>query len=222
MARTRKRDRFPDEGLTAIVDDFQTSLTTFVREYPWMFWIGYVLVIVLILSPLIMGDKGKDWSETIKNVVESAALLAAAFAVIQWVNERRDRSTDILLKLDEQFRNLGEGRLLVELRARLDLSDVDNMEKVDKLLRFYVVLYGVLIAKQVPERSLSICFRYWLTFYYHRERTWLRDYIDNHYPTLQMWLREDARRDGRFFSPARLLRDNVDADLVRNLRNLKE
>ena len=78
---------------------------------------------------------------------------------------------------------------------------------LDELLRFYVVLYGVHQARQVPDAALSACFRYWLTQYYNPNRREFARYVDYFFPTLRKWIRRD--RDAvwsptrtRFFTPA--------------------
>jgi hypothetical protein len=71
------------------------------------------LALVLIASPLVMfwratskddSARARDWSETLKNVSGSAAVLGAALAAIGWMYERLDRATDILSRLDDEFR----------------------------------------------------------------------------------------------------------------------
>jgi len=81
---------------------------------------------------------------------------------------------------------------------------LDDFGTLDGLLRFYVVLCGVRQADQVPEHSLSTCFRYWLCHYYIPNRVEFRSYVDAHYPTLRKWLTEDAgrKRKKRFFRPS--------------------
>jgi hypothetical protein len=79
-------------------------------------------------------------------------------------------------------------------------KEIDGCEAIDALLRFYVVLSGVRHAKQVPDASLSTCFRYWLCHYYNPERTEFKEYVDRYYPTLRIWLAK-ARQKRKFFRP---------------------
>jgi hypothetical protein len=81
-------------------------------------------------------------------------------------------------------------------------KEIENgCRAIDALLRFYVMLCGVRHAKQVPEDSLSICFRYWLCHYYNPERKAFREYVDEFYPTLRQWLKTDADNKYKFFRP---------------------
>lgn len=81
-----------------------------------------------------------------------------------------------------------------------------ELELVDCFLRFYVFLCGVRAAKQVPDNALRICYRYWLAHYYHPGRVELRIYINEFFPTLGRWLKEDRekhakRPESSFFNP---------------------
>lgn len=150
-----------------------------------------------------------------KNSVQSLAIVAAAFGICKWLDERRNRSTDVLLALDNEFKKtpVMDGRKFVEEE---DYEGEERSDKLDGLLRFYIVLYGVLRARQVPEVSLSICFRYWLAFYFRADRTGFRRYVDRSYPTLSNWLREDCRKElqFQFFRPHRLFDDKVDQKFI--------
>jgi hypothetical protein len=81
-------------------------------------------------------------------------------------------------------------------------EDSDRLA-IDALLRFYVVLCGVRQANQVPESSLSACFRFWLGHYHNPRRMEFKEHIDTFFPTLKKWLTEDAKRrhKDRFFRP---------------------
>lgn len=78
---------------------------------------------------------------------------------------------------------------------------LDECQAIDALLRFYVVLCGIRQAKQVPERSLSTCFRFWLGHYRSPKRTEFREYVDAYFPTLKKWLADDAKSGHTFFCP---------------------
>ena len=140
-------------------------------------------------------------------------MLAGAVAVIKWVNERRDRATDILLKLEEKFasKDVMKGRKRVEDR---DHTGRGRCDELDAMLRFYVVLYGVFNARQVPERSLSICFRYWLAHYFRRDRREFRRYVDSNYPTLSGWLGGDCKKGCQFFRPKQLFGEETDDKFI--------
>jgi len=168
-------------------------------------------------------DIARDWSP----ILQCVAFLLGIFALYKWSRERNDRATDVLLKLEEHFNveRVRKGRFVVEdinqynavseslisLPQRGDVSD--DHQNLDDLLRFYVVLCAVRQAGQVPDRALSTCYRFWLSHYYLKNRTALRNYINGSFPTLRDWLIEDAsryrRRDGRlrrwlrpaFFTP---------------------
>lgn len=198
------RDRI-EQTLTSDTEKVEMAFAKFVRENPKKLQVLTVLVTVLVLSPLILfwvdGIGGKDWSETVKNVVESGAVLAAVFAVIKWVNERRDRATEVLLKLDENFQK----DAVVKGKDSLEAQDFDGrpeeIKALDGLMRFYVVLFGVLIAKQVPVPSLSSCFRYWMAFYFRKDRPQFRAYVNRSFPTVREWLLDDCAKGCPFFRP---------------------
>jgi hypothetical protein len=97
-----------------------------------------------------------------------------------------------------------------------DYEGEARSDELDGLLRFYVLLYGIFRARQVPEVSLSICFRYWLAIYFRADRPGFRRYIDRSYPTLSRWLRDDCRKkkERQFFRPEPLFGDKVDQDFI--------
>jgi NAD-dependent deacetylase len=157
-------------------------------------------------------------SEIAKNTVEVLAIFGGAFALWQWLFERYDRGTDVLLELEEKFneRQSVRGRTLIEddveygkvvrlmqkavleatesiplQQTGLSPSDNRQFEPLDSLLRFYVLLHGVRKARQVPDSALKACFRYWLTLYFHPYRPSFRAYVDTFFPTLKLWLQED-------------------------------
>jgi len=216
------RSNQEEDGLSPVIDRIESDVASFFRQDPSPLWTIICIALLVIASPLAVfccvdGDQGKDWSETVKNVVESLAVLAAAFAAFKWLDERRNRATDVLMKLDEMFRNgdVLNGRELVEKNDVTGVNtSADIMKKVDALLRFYVVLYNVLIARQVPERSLSSCYRYWLAFYFHKDRKEFRKYVDANYPTLKAWLHKDCREECRFFRPEPLFNDMTDHNFI--------
>ena len=78
---------------------------------------------------------------------------------------------------------------VAQVPLRLQLSQ--QLEGLDTLLRFYVYLRGVQKARQVPDDALRACYRYWLTFYFHPNRTAFRAYVDWFFPTVSAWLRRD-------------------------------
>jgi len=165
----------------------------------------------------------RDWSP----ILECVTLLIGIAALVKRFWERNDRATDVLLKLEEQFNEhrVRKGRFIVEdINLYNTISESlttppqrSKMSKdhqyLDDLLRFYVVVYAVRQAGQVPDRALSTCYRFWLSHYYRNDRAQLRSYINDFFPTLRDWLIEDAgryrRRDGRlrrwwrpaFFTP---------------------
>jgi NAD-dependent deacetylase len=175
----------------------------------------------------------KTISEIVKNFIEVAAVIGAVFALIKWLRERHDRALDVMLALEKSFTDpkLVETRPLIEndenylaivpvltkcVLAALDpdatrsprptAKEYASLGSLDELLRFYVFLYGVRKARQVPDSALKASYRYWLTFYFHPGRTAFRAYVDWFYPTLSGWLRSDERREKslfrkRFFTP---------------------
>lgn len=175
-------------------------------------------IFLLILSPLFMAlgltDRQaagvgavKEWSEIVQNTVESLAILAGAFVLMQWIRSRQDRAADMLLKLEKEFQSLDKGRRLIEERTTdsPELTE-EETQALDKLLRMYVVLYGVSFSSQVPVKPLSICFRYWLAHYYRHDWGWLRAYVNVNYPTLRRWLNTPDERM-QFFAPEDLFSD---------------
>ncbi len=73
-----------------------------------------------------------------------------------------------------------------QIRQDSELTDIDN------LLRFYVVLYAVRQQRQVNDTSLSTCYRYWLAYYYRKDRAEFRGYVNALFPTLKRWLLTDT------------------------------
>lgn len=172
----------------------------------------------------------KTVSEIAKNFIEVLAVMAGAFAIFKWLRERHDRAIDVMVALETRFsapalmatRRLIENDKSYQEIAPILMRDVlaavdprrsaptdeeyDSLGSLDELLRFYLFLYGVRKAKQVPDSSLKASYRYWLTFYFHPERTAFRAYVDWFFPTLSAWLHEDERREKglmrkRFFTP---------------------
>lgn len=148
-------------------------------------------------------EQWKLWSEVLKNVAEFVALAGGLFALIKWVREREDRAADVLLRIEETFDQdaLKKGRDIIDSShsyqrhaAALQkcVTERTGNDDLDALLRFYVVLYGIRLANQIPMRSLSVCFRYWLAHYFRSDRLEFRAYIDTFYPTLKKWLNEDC------------------------------
>ncbi len=143
----------------------------------------------------------------IKPILECAAIVAGLVAIVKWLRERSDRATDVLLQLEQAFEKCKAGRSLFEdgykqaaaiLKAstnRRTLTAPEKLaeqEKIDELLRFYVVLVGVRKERQVSDASLSACYRFWMAHYYRHDRAELRRYINYFFPTLRTWLLNDA------------------------------
>lgn len=207
-----------DDDLSAVLDKIERDVASAFQRQPDALWGLLALLFVVIVSPMVVfwvwGPWiGREWSETVKNAVQSLAIVAAAFGICKWLEERRNRATDVLLALDKEFKKkpVMDGRKCVEDG---DYEGEARSDKLDDLLRFYVLLYGVFRAKQVPEVSLSICFRYWLAFYFRVDRPGFRFYIDRSYPTLSKWLRDDCRKGLQFFRPKQLFADKVDQEFI--------
>lgn len=74
--------------------------------------------------------------------------------------------------------------------------------RIDALLRFYVLVNGVLLAKQIPVKPLRACFRYYLSHVANPSRWAFRLYALRFYPTLRKWLDESAKSPRHaFFKP---------------------
>jgi len=163
-------------------------------------------------------ERLKQISEIAKNTAEALAIVGGAFALWQWLFERYDRATDVLIDLEEKFneRQSVRGRTLIEddveygkvvrlmqqavleatepiplQRTGLSPSENRQFEPLDSLMRFYILLQGVRKARQVPDSALKASFRYWLTLYFHPYRPTFRAYVDTFFPTLKLWLQED-------------------------------
>jgi hypothetical protein len=147
------------------------------------------------------------WSEIIKNCAETLGVLA----VVGWFYSRKDRNTDVLLQIEERFGIALEGaRAWIEEDAKYDqeakpalleavAKEQRNCDEIDEFLRFYVVLCGIRHARQVPDLSLSTCYRFWLAHYYRTDRKEFRDYINRYFPTLRAWLLSDTAWFRRFY-----------------------
>jgi hypothetical protein len=165
-------------------------------------------------SPLVMAavasasgtelTSANEWSEIIERFFTTLAVIGGALAIIQWVYDRHDRAAEVLLKLTELFIDpkLTDGKVAIESEPVKGLAETQKRD-VDHVLRFYVLVCGMRAADQVPDTSLSKCFAWWLAYYYRAKSAGLRSYVDECYPTLKKWLREDILQppECRFFRP---------------------
>jgi hypothetical protein len=231
-----------DEPTTSLADETLTPiLARFERQTAWLFrkswsvWLSFAIILVVIVSPLVVfwcssdttaTTLGKDWAATVNDVASAAAILLAVFAAIKWMNERRDRATDVLLALEKEFQGdaVAKGKKWVEDGGRIKVEgngELARSDPLDAMLRFYVVLYGVYRSSQVPAASLSICFRYWLAHYFCTDRLDFRKYVDAYYPTLRAWLHRDCREGGAFFRPRDFFGNNLDDKLIDRIRKAR-
>jgi NAD-dependent deacetylase len=92
----------------------------------------------------------------------------------------------------------------------------------DAFMRFYVLLRGVLLARQINEKTLRAVFRYYLCHVANPRRWQLRCYLHRYYPTLREWLAESAASSNPFFRPLefgwRPLRSLDEAGALREIR----
>ena len=231
-------ESLPESSLVArdlepTVDALEADLATYLAKNREAVWPVVALLFLLVASPLVVFwlhvPDHEKWAETVKNVVESGAALAAALAIVKWVTERRDRATEVLLKLEERFseKEVVKARDCIDDQKKYDIAREELSKSIregqayrhfDPLLRFYVVLYGVRQARQVPDEALSVCFRYWLALYFHKHRTEFRQYVDEFYPTLSRWLRKDCEDGSAFFRPQRLFGEDTDTIFIRQVR----
>ena len=120
-------------------------------------------------------------------------------------DERYELIKDRLMAVVEsqiEKSNLAADSLKTKQKYELPQEKVlDDHGAIDTLLRFYVVLCGIRHARQVPDISLSTCFRFWLCHYYNPKRQEFREYVDTFYPTLKKWLAEDREDKYKFFRP---------------------
>jgi len=145
--------------------------------------------------------------DTAQRLLLASGAITGLFALFKWLGDRNSRATDVLLKLEDEFHRKGEkGRPRIEdqehyvqwKNSLAGRNRVVNPDEIDNLLRFYVVLYGIRQARQVPDASLSTSYRFWLAHYYRKDRAELREYINSNFPTLRKWLLADTSRMGRF------------------------
>ena len=181
-----------------------------VRRNAWPFVFLLLALALAISSPLFLYPRSpgeaKDLAEVIDHVCSALAVLGGLGAVVVWVFSRMDRKTDLVVTLHARFSEPGlqAGKNLMEDLAK---PPGGRCYELDRVLSFYVLICGVRSAGEVPEKSLSICFRYWLAHYYRVRADGthhLRDYINTYYPTLRAWLLEDAaikNREKSFFRP---------------------
>ncbi len=152
------------------------------------------------------------WSkqaELLKPILECLAIVLGGAALLKWMQERDDRASDVLLKLEEEFETkCKNGRPLLEdedkygtvqqalQNAVAESKDgaraISRQTDIDNLLRFYVVLFAVRQQRQVGDASMSTCYRYWLAHYYWNDRLEFRRYVNAFFPTLRKWLRADT------------------------------
>jgi uncharacterized membrane protein YccC len=170
----------------------------------------------------------KDWTEVVKNVLEVVGLLAGLWAIVRWRTERRDRSMDVFLRLEDQFNtdDLRKARVLLEDRysqvshllervsskseqssnKELNDAEIATLAFLDSLLRFYLLLYAMRKTRQMTDDFLRPAYAYWLELSFKDDRKELRKYIDCWFPTLSQWLTSDQAEeaDKRFFQPERV------------------
>ncbi|HEV2695075.1 MAG TPA: hypothetical protein VG347_19425 [Verrucomicrobiae bacterium] len=215
-----------EETLAQVMKRTELKVARFLTKHSRLSGLLLILIALMILSPLavfwVCHTVGKDWSDTVKNVFETAAILGGLVAVFKWVNERQDRAADILSKLSEQFKTLKDGRQLIDddKKYRTEASTllaqgVDERwvyQPIDDMLDFYILIYGIRYTRQVPDELLATSFRFWLSHYYRNDRREFRAYVNEFYPTLADWLHEDSP-DGRsetgFFRPGELFDLNL-------------
>jgi hypothetical protein len=200
-----------DDTFTSVFEHLEYAISRAVSRSKfghWLIVIAGLAILLLLVSPLFVfalsrPEAAKAWSGIVKNFAESVGILAAAAAAVKWVNERRDRATTVLLELEEKFqeRTVKQGKELIDKNAFKGQDRPGRTEELDALLRFYVLLYGVYRARQVPPAALSYCFRYWLAHYFHSDYGWLRKYVGEYYPSTKAWLTRDWQEGGRFFRP---------------------
>jgi hypothetical protein len=221
-----------EEALAPAIEKITKDFSRQFRRRPQLFWWLLGAILLLIVSPIFsfwldFADR-KEWSEIVKNVVEALAVVAGAFAIVQWVTERGDRATDILFQLADKFQKVNAGKQLIDdsekyrdkaapkLKRSVEEGVFeDPIGEIDQFLDFYILLHAVRHARQVPDAPLSVCFRYWLAYYFHRERKEFRNYVDKFYPTLARWLQEDCQQGLPFFRPHRLFKDKVDDEVIK-------
>ncbi|HET9384035.1 MAG TPA: Ig-like domain-containing protein [Gemmatimonadales bacterium] len=156
------------------------------------------------------GESPTAWWTGVRNVLGFSTLAALLAGLIKWVVDRSNRATDVLLSLEEQFAGSAKGRKQLEYddfydQKRASLlrgpASSGDLEDIDKLLRFYVVLFAVRQARQVPDRSLRTAYRYWLAHYYRKDRAEFRQYVNEFFPTLRRWLHDDVKWHTRRKTP---------------------
>lgn len=207
--------------------DYSTSLLNSANLTVWLHRHRAVIVVVLlflliiILSPLwifwLDPADGVNWADTVEHVFTAVGILGAGCALVGWLLARADRRTDLLISLHAQFgtAEIIKGKAIIDQEPAVIGND--QRDDIDRLLSFYVLICGVRASGEVPEKSLSICFRYWLTHYYRNffetdpvtgqtkpKPNGLRDYINLHYPTVRTWLLDDIQKPARsksFFRP---------------------
>lgn len=147
----------------------------------------------------------KSVSEIASNMVGVLALVGVAWAIMKWFSARRDRTADVLINLARRFdeSDIRAGREIIDFDREYDkvkpglvaaIADKSDrlssppLRAVDALLRFYVLLCGLIKSGQVDIEGARICFRYYLCLYHDTGRTEFRAYVDKYFPTLRDWL----------------------------------
>jgi hypothetical protein len=174
-------------------------------------------------------------SETVKNYVEAIVALGGVSSLLVWLYSRKDRAADVLLLLEKEFgdQKVQEGLKWIDNNTyydqiknklieaieihregkrdkQIEPEHRENIEQLDALLHFYLVLSSIRAAGQVPDKSLRCCFNYWLTRYFDTKRVEFQEYVNYFYPTLKRWLLADQEKkyvwqsgfwQGKFFKP---------------------
>src|SRR5882672_10767355 len=118
MKHMNKDENRIDDILAPFMESEETKIGKWYRKHTGAVKAVFLCLALLVLSPLVVfwwcHDAGKDWSDTVKNVIETAAVLCGVVAVFKWITERQDRATDILLMLNEEFKKVIKGKQLID------------------------------------------------------------------------------------------------------------
>jgi hypothetical protein len=137
----------------------------------------------------------KDVSEIAKNVAEALAVLGAAGALYNWAVARRNRATDILLALDQLFSRpeVIAARKLLETHDGTSSFVESDMNALEPMLRFYVILRQVVLHGQISPSTARTSFCWWLAYAHStagidRYNKVFADHLAKFYQSLSQWV----------------------------------
>ncbi len=153
-----------------------------------------------------------DTLGTLSAVLTVVALIAGGvFALTRYRREVRLRAAELLLKMEEEYRNIVrtcldfefldryEAAILpllqkVERGTMRDSADVESLARLDRCLRFFFLCTVLNSDLKVEETAIARAYYYYVCVLAEQgKRTELQAYISQFYPRLNHWMERHQR-----------------------------